>query len=92
MRDYGVDGQLGLEKTPEEYIETMVGIFREVRRVLRSDGSCWLNIGDSYWGGKGQSNLAWASDHLNRDTIEQSYHHISGKGETRPSDGKHSIL
>jgi len=51
LRDYGVDGQLGLEETPEEYIEKMVAGFREVRRVLRKDGTVWLNLGDSYWGG-----------------------------------------
>ena len=50
LRDYGIEGQLGLEKTPEEYIEKMVEIFREVKRVLRSDGSCWINLGDSYAG------------------------------------------
>jgi len=48
LRDYGVDGQLGLEETPEEYIEKMVAGFREVRRVLRKDGTLWLNLGDSY--------------------------------------------
>jgi len=48
LRDYGVAGQLGLEPTPEEYIANMVEVFREVRRVLRSDGTLWLNIGDSY--------------------------------------------
>ena len=48
LRDYGVDGQLGLERTPEEYIEKMVAIFREVRRVLKDDGVLWLNLGDSY--------------------------------------------
>ena len=48
LRDYGVDGQVGLEKTPEEYVKRMVGIFREVRRVLRGDGTFWLNIGDCY--------------------------------------------
>jgi DNA modification methylase len=54
LRDYGVDGQLGLEKTPQEYITKMVEVFREVRRVLRKDGTCWLNVGDSYAGsGKG---------------------------------------
>jgi len=51
LRDYGVSGQLGLEKTPQEYIAKMVEVFREVRRVLRSDGTVWLNIGDSYIGG-----------------------------------------
>jgi DNA modification methylase len=48
LRDYGVDGQLGLEKTPEEYTARMVEVFREVRRVLRDDGTLWLNLGDSY--------------------------------------------
>lgn len=48
LRDYGVDGQMGLEKTPEEYVETLVEVFREVRRVLRDDGTVWLNLGDSY--------------------------------------------
>lgn len=54
LRDYGVAGQLGLEKTPEEYVAKMTEVFREVRRVLRKDGTLWLNIGDSYAGsGKG---------------------------------------
>ena len=48
LRDYGVEGQLGLEKTPEEYVAKMVELFREVRRVLRDDGTLWINIGDSY--------------------------------------------
>jgi len=51
LRDYGVDGQLGLEKTPEEYVENIVKVFREVRRVLRDDGTVWLNLGDSYASG-----------------------------------------
>ena len=48
LRDYGVPGQLGLEPTPEAYIARMVEVFREVRRVLRDDGTLWLNLGDSY--------------------------------------------
>lgn len=48
LRDYGVDGQIGLESTPEEYVGKMVEVFREVRRVLRDDGTLWLNLGDSY--------------------------------------------
>ena len=56
LRDYGVAGQIGLERTPEEYVAVMVAVFREVRRVLKKDGTCWLNLGDSYcstdkWGG-----------------------------------------
>jgi len=50
LRDYGNDGQLGLEATPELYVENMVSVFREVRRVLADDGVCWLNLGDSYNG------------------------------------------
>jgi DNA modification methylase len=53
LRDYGVPGQLGLEKTPEEYVEKMVAVFREVKRVLRDDGTLWLNLGDSYAANRG---------------------------------------
>jgi DNA modification methylase len=48
LRDYGTDGQLGLEETPEEYVENLVKVFREIRRVLKDDGTVWLNLGDSY--------------------------------------------
>ena len=54
LRDYGVEGQIGLEATPEEYVAKMVKVFREVWRVMRDDGTLWLNLGDSYagsWGG-----------------------------------------
>ena len=50
LRDYGHDDQIGLEDTPEEYVEKLVAVFREVRRVLRDDGTLWLNLGDSYNG------------------------------------------
>jgi DNA modification methylase len=58
LRNYGVDGQIGLEPTPVEFVDRLVGVFREVRRVLRDDGSLWVNMGDSYnnadkWGGGG---------------------------------------
>jgi DNA modification methylase len=48
LRDYGQGGQLGLEATPEEYLSNMVGVFREVWRVLRDDGTAWVNMGDCY--------------------------------------------
>lgn len=48
LRDYGMDGQIGLEDTPAAYISRLVEVFREVRRVLRDDGTLWLNLGDSY--------------------------------------------
>jgi DNA modification methylase len=54
LRDYGVDGQMGLEATPDEFVAGLITLFREVRRVLRDDGTLWLNLGDSYTGsGKG---------------------------------------
>ena len=57
LRDYGVSGQIGLEKSPEEFVQKMVEVFREVHRVLRKDGTLWLNLGDTYsqdtkWGGQ----------------------------------------
>lgn len=48
LRDYGVEGQLGLEQTPDQYVAELVSVFREVHNVLRDDGTVWLNIGDSY--------------------------------------------
>ena len=48
LRDYGSDGQLGLEETPEEFVENLVKVFREVKRVLKDDGTVWLNLGDTY--------------------------------------------
>ena len=50
LRDYGVDGQIGLERSPEEYVASLVEVFREVWRVLRDDGTVWLNLGDCYAG------------------------------------------
>lgn len=51
LRNYGVEGQIGLEASPEEYVAKIVEVFREVRRVLRDDGTLWLNLGDSYAAG-----------------------------------------
>jgi len=48
LRDYGIDNQIGLEPNPEKYVASMVQVFREVWRVLRDDGTVWLNLGDSY--------------------------------------------
>ena len=55
LRDYGTAGQLGLEATPDEYVANMVAVFSEVRRVLRDDGTLWLNLGDSYVAPNGRS-------------------------------------
>lgn len=59
LRDYGVDGQIGLEPTPVEYVEQMVQVFREVRRVLREDGTLWLNLGDTYGKDKSLLGIPW---------------------------------
>jgi DNA modification methylase len=54
LRDYGVEGQLGLEQTPQEYVDNLVEVFRLVRDLMADDGTLWLNLGDSYAGsGKG---------------------------------------
>ena len=53
LRDYGCEGQLGLEPTFQEYIEKLCNIFDEVKRVLKKEGTCWVNIGDTYASGGG---------------------------------------
>jgi DNA modification methylase len=55
LRDYGCGGQIGLEQTPEAFVAELVAVFREVRRVLRDDGTLWLNLGDSYAAQRGGS-------------------------------------
>lgn len=59
LRDYGHEGQYGTEATPGEYIESMVGLYREVRRVLTDDGTFWLNVGDSYGPRKNLLGIPW---------------------------------
>jgi len=56
LRDYGVDGQIGLEESPEAYVARLVDVFREVRRILRDDGTVWLNLGDTYVSNAGDRN------------------------------------
>ena len=73
LRDYGHADQIGLEPTPAEYVERMVRVFREVRRTLTDDGTCWINIGDSYVANKGMGNTgrhndgdAWGGDGVDK--------------------------
>lgn len=68
LRDYGVAGQIGLETSPEEYVTEMVSVFREVRRVLRSDGTLWLNLGDSYC-----HDTKWGGSSSNKNELKQGY-------------------
>lgn len=73
LRDYGHDGQIGLEETPEEYIAAMVEVFRCVKDVLADDGTLWLNIGDSYYNyrpGKGQALVKQTVANSNQDLPE----------------------
>jgi DNA modification methylase len=77
LRDYGNEGQIGLEQTPDEYVERLVGVFREVRRVLRDDGTLWLNLGDSY-AGAGYSNHDNTGGAQRIDGGKQR--HLSGSG------------
>ena len=96
LRDYKIEGQIGLEKTPEEYTQKLVEVFREVRRVLRDDGTLWLNLGDSYWGGKGQSgNCGGDNQEVRHDkgtSLNRGYQTLGGAKETRPTDGKHPVI
>lgn len=66
-----VDRQIGLEKTPDEYIAELVAVFREIRRVLRADGTAWLNLGDSY-AGSGKGGNPGHSDHIKQKSNEGS--------------------
>jgi site-specific DNA-methyltransferase (adenine-specific) len=77
LRDYQVEGQLGSEESPEEYITKMVEVFGEVRRVLRADGTLWLNIGDSY-------NAAGRKGHGTRLGYKQSTNRASAAGTDWP--------
>ena len=74
LRDYGHDGQIGLEQTPQDFVDQLVSVFREVKRVLRDDGTLWLNIGDSYSGsGKGPAG------NLGKTYNERNMEHIHSK-------------
>lgn len=81
-----VDNQIGLERTPDLYVKTMVGIGREIWRVLKDDGIFFLNLGDSYYGGKGKSSQAWSQSHPDRPTLQRARDHVAGLGEIRVLD------
>jgi len=69
LRDYGIEGQIGLEETPEEYVDNLVKVFREVKRVLKNDGTLWLNLGDCY-NGSGKA-FGQKPEHKNCGKIKQ---------------------
>lgn len=89
LRDYGVEGQIGLEANPEEYVERLVTVFVEVKRVLKPDGVLWLNLGDSYWGsGKAGKN----PEYMDRHTEFGKLTHRDSSGFGRPTNGKHPVI
>ena len=76
LRDYGIDGQLGLEPTFDLYIKHLCDIFDEVKRVLRDDGTCWVDLGDTYWGG-GQG----GGNYGGKETTPESAYGKKAKGK-----------
>lgn len=81
LRDYGVDGQIGLEPSPDDFAQRLVEVFREVRRVLRDDGTVWLNLGDSYAAQRGGTKMP-------AETLAGG---IAGKGGTASHRGRNFI-
>lgn len=94
LRDYGVDGQIGLEETPAAYVAKLVDVFREVRRVLRDDGTVWLNLGDSYAGMKGASGYELPHEAEVRrakgETIQHA-HNVPGYQKMRALDDRAAL-
>jgi len=85
LRDYGHAGQIGLEPTPDAYVAEMVAVFREVRRVLRDDGTLWLNLGDSYASGGGNGAQGASGQRADRRHTA-SVASRKGNGAAKPKD------
>lgn len=86
LRDYGVAGQIGMEPTPDGFVAALVAVFREVRRVLRDDGTLWLNLGDSYAssGGQGKQCGGLFKDRARgREHITKSARFIGGESKAK---------
>ena len=83
LRDYGMAGQIGLEDTPDAFVARLVDVFREVKRVLRDDGTLWLNLGDSYAGYHGNKNAAVPTSAVNGWTNGTNE---NKRGDKRPQD------
>ena len=100
LRDYGVAGQIGLEPTPDAYVAELVAVFREVRRVLRDDGTLWLNLGDSYNQRRARWPIAMAtstlavserkSKHTRAAAIVATYRKPGSRTESKRS-GRHPV-
>jgi site-specific DNA-methyltransferase (adenine-specific) len=96
LKQYFVPVEIGLEETPEAYVSRIVEVFMEVHRVLKPTGTLWLNIGDSYWGGKGYSDSSAGIYQYERrkagKSITKEYSNFGGKGTIRPTDRKHEYI
>lgn len=92
LRDYGVDGQIGSEDTPERFIQALVEVFYEVRRVLRPEATCWVNLGDSYAGSRcgPQGSSGYAADRT--DSKVREIRGKDGKHKTRAGAANKNLL
>lgn len=79
LRDYGADGQLGLEPTPAAFVASLVDVFREVRRVLRRDGTCWVNMGDTYVAGMSGGFSSTVTSHRNHRSTQAAHVAMGGR-------------
>ena len=87
LRDYGNDEQIGLEETPEAFVESLVKVFREVRRVLADDGTLWLNLGDSYFNTRPGSGGKCVLEGAGKNMTESRYTNIiRDNGSAKPKD------
>ena len=88
LRDYDMEGQIGLEDTPDAYVARLVGVFREVRRVLRDDGTLWLNLGDSYASTGGHTAQGAGSQRVGRSNagVQNDGKGFSGGGGIKAKD------
>lgn len=73
LRDYGVEGQIGNEDTPEDFVKNMVAVFKEIKRILKKDGTVWLNLGDSYASGKSRYSTIPQTFEKKRKKMDKKY-------------------
>jgi DNA modification methylase len=90
LRDYGHEGQIGLEETPEAFVSKMVEVFTEVKRVLKKEGTLWLNLGDSYNGSGTASGRIWAIGHVQHPARSKEKHKLRPAIRPDKSDVKAS--
>lgn len=91
-----IDNQIGLDDTSETYIQRLVEVFTEIYRILKPEGTLWVNIGDSYWGSKGYSGSSSGIYQYERrkagKSITRECSNFGGKGTIRVTDKKHEFI